>query len=328
MGTRPVISVLTANPRLVSANFLAELEALAEVRNHPDSAGKPPEDVAAVLSGSDIALTGWGSPLLPSPRPGWRLRYICHMTGEMKRVIPLEYIRAGIKVTNWGESMAFATAEGALALLLCVLRRIPELDMKARTSARPEFTPNPVQSLYGACVGIYGLSSVGLRTAELLRPFRPVLSFYDPTITEPPPDIRRCGSLKELFAENEIITIHAGLNEATRHSVTEAELMLMKPGGILVNTARGAIVREGDLAAVLARKRIHAAIDVIEDESDWRQSPLMGAPNVIFSGHRISRTGRTGVRVRQETALMNIRAFLEGRPLRYEITPERYSLMT
>ncbi|OGS37777.1 MAG: hypothetical protein A2293_14860 [Elusimicrobia bacterium RIFOXYB2_FULL_49_7] len=134
--------------------------------------------------------------------------------------------------------------------------------------------------------------------------------------------------MDSLFAENDIVTIHAGLNEATRGSVDYRRLSLMPKDGILINTARGPLVVEKDLARILSEGHINAGVDVIDNEDDWKASPLINLPNVIFTGHVLSQIGLQEKHCLQETALANLKRYLRGDTLRHPVTPERFQLMT
>ena len=184
MKKQPTISLLIDHPRLIDRAFRKKLAALGRLQYWPGFRKYVEKKQVRILRETDIAVIGWGPCMLPLSllETGFRLKYICHMTGELKRYIPLEYIRAGIKVTNWGKSLSFATAEGALALLLAVMKDISGLDRTTRTSGRAGWRPRPFLTLKGARVGIYGLSPIGKIAARLLKPFGPVLSFYDPTV--------------------------------------------------------------------------------------------------------------------------------------------------
>lgn len=321
-----IISLLTQYERIVDEEYIGALREFGEVRIIPKSAEH--EAVAARLAESDVAVTGWESAKVPEPQPGWKLKYICHMTGEMKRTIPLACFDVGIKITNWGDSFSFATAEGSVALLLGVMKDLVSLDRKVRAEGQAGSLPRPFCTLYNTRVGIYGLSTIGRLVAEYLKPFRPKLSFFDPTVAQAPEGLLQHSSLRDLFAGSDVVTIHAGLNDMTRGTVDYGLLSLLPYGGALINTARGPIVVESDLARILKEGNIRAGIDVIDHEDDWRKSPLASSPNVIFTGHNISKIGPWEKLTLQQTALENIRRFVSGTPLKHTVTVERYKMMT
>ena len=329
--TQPVISVLTDHPRLVDEAFLERLRDLGTVNHYSQPQRMNSSDLSSVLRETDVAVTGWTSPLLPVEAAAsiGKLKYICHMTGEMKRIIPPDFIRAGVLVTNWGDAFAFATAEGAVALLLSVLKDIRSLDSQCRSKGKCEVdTTRPFLTLKDTSVGLYGIGAIGRCVAEMLRPFGPRLFYYDPYVADAPLGMTPVPSLRDLFTACGIVSVHCGLTDATRGSVTYDLLSLLPDGGILINTSRGAVVNEKDLAKVLKTKRILAGIDVITDESDWRRSPLVDAPNVTLTGHSLFRIGPNEKTILQEVAFTNIKAFLEGHPVKHVINEKRYWEMT
>ncbi len=322
------IAILTNHPRLVDTRFFEALARFGQVIDCPDVNSLSADALMAVLKDCDVAITGWGTPLLPQPQDDWKLRYICHLTGELKRQMPRSYISGSIAVTNWGDGFTFATAEASVALLLGTLKNLPALDAKIRTDGTAPDWPHFWGSLYKKRVAIYGLSNIGKLVAKQLSAFKPVLSFYDPVATDIPEGLTRRDSLYELFANADVVMIHAGLNEATRATVTSELLRLLPHGGIIINTARGAIVIEKDLAEVLKEGWLRAGIDVCEDEADFRTSPLMACPNTLLSGHAIACIGEQERHTLQETALENVERFKRNEPMAHRVTLERYAVMS
>lgn len=325
------IAILTNHPRLVDPAFVAALGAFGQVMPCADVKAMSAQALAATLKDSDVAITGWGTPALPEPQAGWKLRYVCHITGELRGALSRAYFTGAtdaIAVTNWGTSFTFATAEASIALLLGTLKNLPALDAKIRADGTAPDWPHFWGSIHGKRVGIYGLSHIGKLVAHQLKAFGPVLSYHDPVATDIPEGLTRRDSLHDLFAQADVVMIHAGLNEQTRATVTEPLLRLLPHGGILINTARGAIVVERDLAKVLQEGHLRAGIDVCEDERDFRTSPLMQCPHTVITGHALSCIGEQERATLQQTALDNLGRFQRGEPLQHRVTLARYALMS
>jgi phosphoglycerate dehydrogenase-like enzyme len=250
------------------------------------------------------------------------------MTGELRKYVPPAYFRSDIPVTNWGNAFSFATAEGAIALLFSVLKDTKGLDLQVREKGSVIGDTPHICSLHGARVGIYGLSSIGRIVAERILPYGAEVLFYDPTITDVPPGLKRCGSLRDLFAGSDVVSIHTGLNDVTRHSVNGELLSLLPDGGILINTARGGIVVEEDLARILHTGRLRAGLDVIQHEDDWRTSLFVTTPNTVLTGHSMAYIGRAETTTLQSVAMDNIGRFAAGQALKHIVTEERFRLMT
>ena len=171
---------------------------------------------------------------------------------------------------NWG-----GVAEGTLALVLALLKRVRERDRHVKAGGWRD--PALLGTYLGAradghpgiTVGIVGLGRAGGRVAELLKPWRVRLLAADPYVADEKfarLNTRRV-ALDTLLAESDVVTLHCNLTRETRGLIDAARLELMKPNAVLVNTARGAIVDLGALTAALERGALAAAaLDVLPEE--------------------------------------------------------------
>jgi len=294
------------------------------------------DERARLIRDSDILITSWGSaptPVSVAKDPG-RLSYICHVTGEMRYAVPIEMVDAGIPVTNWGTAPANGVAEGSMALLLATMKDLHHQVQLVRNGGWMMDLSLHGGSLCGLNVGVYGYGVIGRRFVELLRPFGSTIRIFDPYADNVAEGCTRVETLEELFRESEAIVVHAGLTEQTRHSVTADLLALLPRGGIIVNTARGAIIDHEALFKELESGRLRAGLDVTEPEPLPEDHPARQWENVILSGHRIEHGwpsfGEPAKRLTdiQEIALDNIRRFLAGDPLRFVMSHRRYELST
>jgi len=298
-------------------------------------------DRAAAMRAFDVLLIGWSSaPIPPSiaTDPG-RVRYICSVTGSIRDAVPRAVIEAGIPVTNWGDTPAFGIAEGAMTLLLAVLK---EIRSHIETKAAGRWSADRIEwqsSLRDLRVGLYGLGVIGLRFVELIRPFQPALSVFDPFAPYLPDGVTRVDSLDALFAANDAIVIHAALTDQTRASVDARRLAMLPDGGILINTARGAIVDQPALFAELASGRLRAGLDVLDDHGkDWlaEKDPARQWPNLILTAHRVGGSrwpernpdGRLKFGHMHSVCLDNIHRFAAGQPLLFAFDLDRYDRST
>jgi phosphoglycerate dehydrogenase-like enzyme len=293
-------------------------------------------DRLALLRETDVALTGWDAAPIPAAivhEPG-KLRYVCHVTGEMKQYVPEAVIRSDILVSNWGDSPAVAIAEGTVALLLAVLKDLPRQVVEIRAGGWSLSPEEFGGSLYEASLGVYGCGAIGRRFVELIRLFGPRISVYDPYATELPDGCGRADSLDELFGNSEIIVICAGLTDETRVSVTAELLAKLPRHGVLINTARGAIVDQDALFAELEHGRLRAGLDVLEPDRLPDDHPARQWTNVIFTAHEINRgwptDGKPSTRLSamHTLCLENLRSFAQGRPIRFEMDLARYRRST
>ena len=320
-------------PRLFPPAFRRALAEWGELEIVLDAGRWSEAETAERIRGCQILLTGWGSVAVPATVADDRglLEYICHLTGEMSRIIPLDVICSGIPVTNWGDAPAFSVAEAALALLLACLKNLrPHIETKRNGEWRLG-AMRTTGSLSGLRLGIYGFGVIGRSFYELCRPFEPRVLVYDPYVQDC--EAERVGTLDELFERSDAVAIHAGLTEETRRSVTAAHLAKLPDDGILVNTARGGIVDQEALFAELASGRLRAALDVLDgDDRLPPDHPARGWPNLILTSHQASHSDWPPDADRlaplHHVCLENLRRFRAGEPLRFVMDETRYRRST
>jgi D-3-phosphoglycerate dehydrogenase len=265
--------------------------------------------------------------------PG-EFRTLIHCHGGVRGRISEAHIRAGMTVTNWGDCQG-GVAEGAIALLFGCLKQLRSLHAWAMTDKTEDgrIHQNYSGSIRGAKIGLYGFGPIGHHMGRMLQSFEPDLAIYDPYAQDIPEGVTVCETLEELFDRSDIISIHCGLNDVTRDSVTADLLDRLPQGGILVNTARGAIVDEEALAERVHAGRLLAGLDVIRDEPHWSASPCAGSPHVIFGAHRSS-SGKgpephlKGPRLLPDFVVENIYAVINNTPLVNIVSLEEYALKT
>ena len=294
------------------------------------------EEKAEIIRQYDVLLTCWQSPHVPNSlaeNPG-NLKYICNITGEMRRWIDPELVASPkLVVTNWGDAPAYGVAEGAFALLMATLKEIPVFVRSARENGFGIPEGIRLGSLYGTKIGIFGMGVIGRKFVEFLRPFEPRIYAYDPFVTQMPEGVTRMDTLEELFDVAQIMVIHAGLTEQTRGIVTGDLLSRLPDGGIIINTARGAIIEREALEKEILSGRLRGGLDVLAPKDMPEvDSPLRTSENCVLSAHHISGT-YWGVDPEMLTftdrnCLDNLARFEAGEPLKFVMTPERYALST
>jgi phosphoglycerate dehydrogenase-like enzyme len=287
--------------------------------------GRELSDDAALarLREADVVLTMWGSRPIPAglARDPGKVRYILNLTGTCRPYIPLEIIRSGIPVTNWGDAPARAVAEGAMALLLAVLKDLRSRDGKRRGTLR------------GLRLGLYGCGAIGRRFVRMIVPFEPELLVFDPYAKELPAECHRVESLPALFEQSEAMVIWAGLSEQTRRSVTAELLAKLPDHGILINAARGEIVDQEALFAELKSGRLRAGLDVLNND-DYAPAgyDVQAWPNLILTPHNIASANwpkrPPQLSEADRIALDNLQNFLDGKPLKFIMNETRYNLST
>jgi D-3-phosphoglycerate dehydrogenase len=198
----------------------------------------------------------------------------------------------GVIVMNTPGANATATAEHTLALLLALVRHVPQADTSLRAGewARSRFVGT---ELYGKTLGVVGLGRIGARVAQRGQVFGMSVVAFDPYISD---EVARelkvtLADLDELLAQADFITLHAALTPETRGLVNAERIARMKPGVRIVNCARGALIDQAALVDALQSGHVAgAALDVFEDEPLPADSPLRGLPNVVLTPHLAAST--------------------------------------
>jgi glyoxylate reductase len=222
----------------------------------------------------------------------------------------------GVVVTNTPGVLTEATAELALALTLAAARRMSDAERDLREGRWRGWDPgaNLGLELRGSAVGVVGLGRIGLRYAELVRALGAEILYSGPT--EKPDAELALGArrldLPELLEASDVVSLHAPASPDTRQMIGAAELELIGPAGVLVNTSRGTLVDSAALAAALKSGTLGAAgLDVYEGEPEV-PAELLEAPRAVLLPHIGSATvpSRDGM---ARLAAENLIAVLEGR---------------
>ena len=208
--------------------------------------------------------------------------------------IDMDYCNAhGIKVSRTVGANSEAVADYAVALMLAVARRVPAIDRKCREMNWGKITTRDVSH---ATLGLFGLGAIGRNVAKRAQGFDMKVMAYDPYWPEDfarEHDIQRADP-ETIFREADFISLHLPLTPETEGYVGERELAMMKPGAVLINTARGGLVDEKALLAALKEGRIYGAgLDAFAHEppedDDW-----FTLDNVVLGSHcAASTTGAT-----------------------------------
>lgn len=212
--------------------------------------------------------------------------------------------RAGVMVVNAPTGNTVAAAEHTMALMLALLRHIPQADASLR-SDRWHRNRYVGHELRGKVLGIIGLGRIGKAVARRAGGFDMRVLASDPYLTEQQASEAgaKLVALPELLHRSDVITVHTPLNAQTRGLIGAAQLGATKPGAFILNVARGGIVDEHALAAFLQSGHLGgAAVDVFSSEPMTRENPLRPAPNLIMTPHLGASTFEAQDRVGVEMA--------------------------
>jgi len=280
----------------------------------------PPELIAERCRDAQIVLTNKTrlSAGTISGLPG--LKLICVLaTGY--NVVDLESAaRLGVPVVNVPEYGSLSVAQHAIALLLELTNRVALYDAAVKRgewSRAPDFTfmKLPLTELAGKSLGVVGLGRIGGRVAAVAHALGMEILAYSPRSRNAPEGVPvRWLTLDQLFARADVVSLHCPLSADNEGMVDGARLALMQPHALLINTSRGALVREAELAQALEAGIIAgAALDVAAHEPIAPDNPLLAARNCIITPH-IAWASLGARRRLMATTAGNIEAFLAGTP--------------
>lgn len=224
----------------------------------------------------------------------------------------------GITVCNVPAYSSAAVAQQVFAFILNFYSRVSEYDSFVRDGGwiRSETFSDfvfPTKEISGKTLGIIGYGSIGRKVANIARAFG--MSVIVNTRTAKQDSSVKFMDVKKLFAEADIITVHCPLTEETRGLINKENLALCKPSCIIINTSRGAVVNERDLAEALNGGRIAAAaLDVLTEEPMAADCPLIGAKSCVITPHVAWAALETRERL-VKTVVENVKAFIAGKPI-------------
>ncbi len=229
--------------------------------------------------------------------------------------------RRDIPVSNVPEYGTLSVAQYVFALLLELCHHVAlhaEAVQAGEWTNQPDFSlrKTPLIELAGKTMGIVGFGRIGRRVGELARAFGMTTLAYDafPPQSSGDGQVTWC-SLDELFAHSDVISLHCPLTDQTARLVNRDRLRLVKPTAFLINTARGSLVVEADLANALNAGRLAGAgLDVISREPIRRDNPVFSAKNCLVTPHIAWATDQARKRL-MEATVANVEAFLSGRPI-------------
>lgn len=243
--------------------------------------------------------------------------------------------RLGLTVVRVPEYSPYAVAEHAVALMLTLIRKTHRAYARVRES---NFSLDGLVGfdLHGKTVGVIGTGRIGAVLLRIMRGFGCTLLAYDqkPSTALASELNVRFVDLPELFRESDIISLHVPLTPQTRHLIDAAALAQMKPGVIVINTGRGALIDTQALVNALKRQQVGGAgLDVYEEEEgiffqdlsgqvlqDDVLARLLTFPNTLITSHQGFLTREALANI-ADTTLGNITAFERGEPLPHQVLP-------
>ncbi len=292
-----------------------ELKALGECviydRTAPEEVLERAADAEVVLT-NKVVITADMMAALP------QLKYIGVMaTGY--NIVDIDAARErGIIVTNIPSYSTASVAQMVFAHILNIAQQVQhhsEAVHQGRWTSSKDFCfwDTPLIELRGKKLGIVGLGNTGYTTARIAIGFgMEVYAYTSKSSFQLPPEIKKM-ELDQLFSECDVISLHCLLTDKTRELVNAARLKLMKPTAILINTGRGQLVNEQDLADALNNGQIYAAgLDVLSQEPPKADNPLLTARNCYITPHIAWASAAARERL-MGILLDNLKGYVEGK---------------
>ena len=222
--------------------------------------------------------------------------------------------KLGIPVCNVPDYGTEEVADHALLLTLALERRLHAAVCEVRAGGWSWEAAVPGRRIRGQKFGVVGCGRIGTATALRAKAFGFDVQFFDPYVAsgyEKALGVGRVATLHELLQSSDVVSLHAPLTAETRGTLDEDEFALMKPGALLINTARGALIKEQALLACLERGQLGGAgLDVVEHEPAFRRE-LLDHPNCVVTPHMAFYSGEA-LREMRETAAQIALRVLEG----------------
>lgn len=308
--------------RIFPEHRLVEFSAVADIVGFLEEFQS--DAARAVLSRTDVLVTGWGSPAVDvaALEAAPSLRAILHSAGSVKPHVTDGVWERQIQVSSAAEANAVPVAEYSAAMIVLAGKKV--LPIARRYHAiRQEFDVEaryPGLGNYGKRVGIVSASKIGRKVIELLQPFGFEMVVYDPFISEA--EAAGLGvrliDLDHLLATSDVVSVHAPSLPATQNLLDARRIGLMRAGATLINTARGEIIDQEALTRRVVDGELFAILDVTTPWVLAADHPLYGHENALLTPHI---AGSVGVELGRlaEVPLSELRRLSAGYPLKHAV---------
>ncbi|MGW0820197.1 hydroxyacid dehydrogenase [Streptomyces sp. NPDC002845] len=311
------LPLLFPEPLMARLRRTAELDPSFVVQDFADPAAAP------ALAHAEVLITGWGCPHLDAhtlaAAPG--LRTVLHAAGSVRSLVGEALWKQGVTVSSAVTGNALPVAEYTLAMILLAGKDTFTYRERYRaTHTYPSSAETTAIGNVGRRIGVIGASRVGRRLLELLRPYDFEVLLHDPYVDTVEALTLGAGlvSLEDLLSLSDIVSLHAPDIPETQRMLDRGRLALIRDGGVLINTSRGALVDPDALTDELVSGRLSAILDVTEPEPLPAASPLYRLPNVFLTPHIAGSLGNELERL-GEIVVEELERVVAGVPLVHEV---------
>lgn len=277
-------------------------------------------EVASVISGFPVVIAGTETISEQAMAACPDVKAICRVGIGLDSVDLLAAQRRGIAVSYTPDGPSAAVAELTVGLIIDLLRGVSQADRRMRAGEWSRYSGGRIAR---STIGVVGVGRIGRRVIRHLQGgFAGVRILANDPVTDPTIDDVTWADKETLYRESDVVTLHVPLTAETHDLITERELALMKPAASIVNTSRGGIVNERDLASALSRRAIKsAAMDVFVEEP--YEGPLCEIDDIVLTSHMGSMTDDCRARMEVE-AVEDALRFLAGEPFKSPVPEAEY----
>jgi len=286
------------------------------VRNNP-----------SILRDVEIIMASWGVSVMDEDflAAAPNLRAVFFAAGSLRIFATPAFWNRKIIVSSAYAANAVPVAEYALAVILLSLKKFWSFSHSAKKGTDPWGNHlRKVPGNYRSTVGFVSVGMIARKLIQLLKSFDIKCIVYCPFLTESEASdlgVERC-TLSEIFRRSDVVSLHTPLLPETTGIITGGLITSMKEGATLINTARGAIIRESEMTAVLhERKDLTAILDVCDPEPPPPDSTLLQLPNVVLTPHIAGSLGNECQRLGRYM-VDELSRYLAGEPLHWQVSEE------
>jgi len=292
------------------------------------------EDLKDAIADADILIAGWGSGPVPADvyTSAKKLRQVCLIGSSIKPISPESAWERGVTITNTAPAIGQSVAEFVLGEMLRWLHPYDRYNRSLKAGAPWQESRAAViqRDLAGVTVGLVGCGATVRYLAPVLQVLGTRTLVHDPYVDRSmiPAGVELVDDRITLMAGSDIVSLHAGMTDDTRHLIGHTELAAMRDGALLINAARGGLIDTDALAEHLKAKRIHAALDVFDPEPLTVDHSLRSMPNTTLTPHVAGTFNITLYERCCRIIESNIDAMAQGKSLTNIVTPAMFARMT
>jgi len=318
---RPRVFVSSRSFGRYDPDPLKRLQAVAEVELNPYGRSPTREELITALAEADGLLAGHDPLDAAILEAAPKLKIVARHGVGTDRIDMQAATRRKVLVTWTPGANARAVAEYVFALALGLLRHTPAACDSMRAG---RWDPRAFmgRTLHEKTLGIIGFGTIGRLVARIGRGFDMQVIAHDPFVNNAGDSGVELTTLNDLLEKADVVTLHCALTDDTRHLIDAGAISKMKPGAVLINTARAGVIDTQALCRAVSEKKIAgAALDVFDSEPPPPDDPLATTPDILATPH-IAAYAREAISEMDRMCADDLIAFFSGKKPKYALNPE------